>query len=246
MDPSGNRERLGSLVAEHPGCGLYVLPELFTTGFVTDPLDQAPLLREEYEATLRWMQGVSEAQGAAVVGSVCHCPDVKGRNRLVVTRPGERPVLADKRHLFRFGGESVAYAAGRERAVVDLAGLRALPLVCYDLRFPVYSRCRAREYDTLIYVAAWPSTRIAAWDVLLRARAIENQCLVVGVNRVGRQGRVEYPGHSMVVGPRGDVLAEAQTTEAEVLVVDVEAAPVEHYRERFPVLDDADSFQLSL
>lgn len=242
--PSANRQSAASALSANPGCDLYVLPELWTTGFLTDPAEQTGMLTAEYQATVDWMSEASRLSGGVVCGSVCAVEGGKGRNRFVAAWPDGRLLLSDKRHLFHLGGEAIAYERGERRDIFEVAGLRFLPLICYDLRFPVWSRCRGEEYDALLYVADWPATRIAAWDVLLRARAIENQAFAVGVNRVGRQGVIDYPGHSLVIGPRGETVAEALTLGPEAVVADIGPEPVQKWRARFPALADEDAFQI--
>ena len=164
-------------------------------------------------------------------------------NRLYFVMPDGTFEWYDKRHLFGYGGEGNEYLEGRRRLVVEYRGVRIMPLVCYDLRFPVWSRNRG-DYDMLLYVANWPSGRIAAWDILLKARAVENLCYAVGVNRVGSDPQCCYNGHSVVAGPRGGVIAECREGVEEGITAELDIEALGEYRRRFPALEDADRFEI--
>jgi predicted amidohydrolase len=198
-------------------------------------------------ATVEWLQGQAAALDAAVMGSIITQDGARYFNRLLFVLPGGEVRHYDKRHLFRMGGEHEHFTAGREVWSILWRGLRICPLVCYDLRFPVFSRRRALlDYDVLVYVANWPAARADAWRQLLRARAIENQCYVVGVNRVGADGRdVPYAGDSVAVDYLGRPLLEVGEQSA-VASVSLDGAPLASFRERFPAHLDADRFDLDL
>ena len=244
-DAAANRERFGALLAPLAGStDLIVLPETFTTGF---SMEVARLAEPAGGATVAWLRGQAAALDAAVMGSVITQDGTRYFNRLLFVLPGGEVRHYDKRHLFRMGGEHEHFSAGREVWSILWRGLRICPLVCYDLRFPVFSRRRAQlDYDVLVYVANWPAARADAWRQLLRARAIENQCYVVGVNRVGADGRdVPYAGDSVAVDYLGRPLLELGEQSA-VASVRLDGAPLAAFRERFPAHLDADRFDLDL
>ena len=226
---------------------LVILPEMFTTGFTMN----ATALAEPLEGpSLRWMRDMARELRAAVTGSfICEEPGIESSqyfNRLVWMNPDGTFALYDKRHLFTFAGEQFHFSAGRERILVEYKGWHICPLICYDLRFPVWSRNHAdRPYDLLIYVANWPEARSAAWKDLLVARAHENQCYVAGVNRIGTDGKgIAYSGDSRVIGPKGELLAEASANEPVLTTVTLNRQQLADFREKFRVLDDADRFRL--
>ena len=225
-----------------------VLPEMFTTGFT---MNAAPLAEPSNLQTFRWMKQMADQTGALILGS--HIAKESGSyfNRLVWMEPGGTFKTYDKRHLFRMAKENDVYASGSERLIASWKGWNICPLVCYDLRFPVWSRNRwdagtkSLEYDALIYVANWPQARVAAWDALLKARAIENLSYVIGVNRVGSDGKgIVYNGHSTVNDPKGAALWFGDEQEI-IETVGLDAQGLRDYRERFPAYLDADDFSLS-
>lgn len=214
-----------------------VLSEMFQTGFVTDPEGVA-----DGGVTLAWMQRIATKMDAAVVGSVSVKDGDDYYNRMYFVMPDGGVEWYDKRHLFSVGGEHLRYKAGAERKVVVWRGVRYLLEVCYDLRFPVWSRQRG-DYDALLYVALWPKPRREVWRTLLRARAIENQAYAVGVNRIGEEPGLEYAGDSAVVDYCGrDVVDMASCEGVEVVELDMEA--LQRFRERFNVSLDADDFNI--
>lgn len=249
-DPAGNRDYYGELMAPLRGTtDLVLLPETFTSGFSNEAIDQA---ETDDGATLAWLRAQASLLDAAVTGSV----QIRARdavfNRLYFVTPDGSVQRYDKRHLFRYAREHERYASGRDRITVDWRGWRICPLVCYDLRFPVFSRNRfgveradALDYDLLLYVANWPSARAYPWKTLLRARAIENLCYVAGLNRVGSDGNgIHYAGNSAVIDFLGHPLSEC--TDAEVVVTTVlQADELAAHRERFPAMLDGDRFDLS-
>lgn len=214
-----------------------VLSEMFQTGFVVDPEGVA-----DRGDTLEWMQRLSRRLGAAVVGSVAASVDGENRNRMYFVMPDGRVEYYDKRHLFSVGDEALNYTAGGERKVVLWRGVRYLLEVCYDLRFPVWSRQRG-DYDVAIYSALWPKPRREVWRTLLRARAIENQAYVVGVNRIGSEPTLEYVGDSAIIDSRGVELVDMGSSEG-VAVADIDMEALAIFRSRFNVSRDADDFEL--
>jgi len=221
---------------------LVVLPEMFSTGFVTHPEGVA----EEGEGeSLRWMQEFARNKECAVAGSVSTHVDGSYRNRFYFVFPDGHYQYYDKHHLFTFAGEHERYKAGEERVIVEYMDFRILLLVCYDLRFPIFSRNRLidgrPEYDLILYVASWPLQRVDAWDALLRARAIENVCYVAGVNRVGKDPGNLYSGHTSLIGPKGELLSVCKENRIDVVEYEIKRSVLDQFRESFPALADADS-----
>jgi predicted amidohydrolase len=221
---------------------LIVLPEMFTTGFSMDAEGLAETMDGE---TVGWLREEAAAVGCAITGSVIVRDGHRYCNRLLFAKPDGTILHYDKRHLFRMGNEQAHYTAGRHRLIVEWKGWRLCPLVCYDLRFPVWSRNRG-DYDVLLYVANWPAKRRVAWSSLLRARAIENLCYAVGVNRVGKDGNeVLYAGDSTAFDPEGCSLGGDHGGDfVETVVLDREA--LQKWRDKFPAHLDADDFDLKM
>jgi len=245
-DPAGNREYYAGLIAPlHGMTDVVLLPETFTSGFSNDAIDQAETMDGP---SVEWLRAQALKLGAVICGSVQLRVADKVFNRLLWVTPEGKIQHYDKRHLFRYANEHKRYAAGRERLIVEYNGWRICPLVCYDLRFPVFSRNRFEagqlDYDLLLYVANWPSARAYAWKTLLRARAIENLCYVAGLNRVGEDGNgLNYSGESAVIDFLGHPVSEC--TDAEVVVTTtLQAAELAAHRERFPAMLDGDGFML--
>lgn len=242
-DAAGNRADLEALMAPLSGLvDMVVLPEMFSTGFTMQP---GRLAEPPGGPTARWLSGQARSLDAAVTGSVVCVDEDRHYNRLLFATPDGALNRYDKRHLFRMGSEHRHYTPGRDGLVVPWRGARVAPLVCYDLRFPVFSRRReGYDYDVLVYVANWPRPRREAWRALLVARAIENQCYVVGVNRVGMDGNgLAYAGDSLVVDPRGGLLLDAQDAPG-VHQATLDLAALREFRDRFPAHLDADRFTL--
>ena len=248
-DAAANRDYYGSLVRPLAGrTDLVVLPETFLSGFTNETLGNAETMGGE---GLRWLRGLAAEAGAVVTGSLVVREGERCVNRLVWMRPDGSHEQYDKRHLFRMAGEHERYAGGDRRLVVDVAGWHVCPMVCYDLRFPVWSRNRYDraaqrfDYDALVYVANWPSARREPWRTLLRARAIENWCYCVGVNRVGVDGNeLHYAGDSVVADFAGQPLLELGPQE-QVATVRLDPAALAAHRERFPAWMDADDFSIA-
>jgi omega-amidase len=247
-DAAANRELYGARVRALRGASdLVVLPETFTSGFSNDALARAETMQD---ASVGWLRDLAVEVGAVVTGSMVIRDGDKVFNRLLWARPDGTLAHYDKRHLFRMAGEHHRYADGKQKLVVELAGWRICPMVCYDLRFPVWSRNRFDpaagrfDYDLLLYVANWPSARRYAWQTLLRARAIENLACVVGVNRVGVDGNeLHYAGDSVALDALGQPLVELGPQPQSVTLTFSGAALAAH-RERFPAQLDADAFEL--
>ena len=228
------------MMAENPGSDLYVLPEMWSTGFATEPHHIA---HEEHANTaLQWMQDAARRYHCALSGSVAvHLADGTFRNRhyFVDGRAGQT-YYYDKRHLFSYGHEDQYFTPGNSHLVVEYEGWRLLILTCYDLRFPCWSRyATGREYDAIVIVANWPDSRQEAWQVLTQARAIENQCYLVGVNRIGDDHKCHYIGGSVAVGVTGHVIARCGDA-VEALTATLDKEELEFRRSKFRVLDDRD------
>ena len=248
-DPEANREYYGDLLGALRGVtDLVVLPETFTSGFSNDAIDRAETMEGP---TVQWMRERARELDAAITGSVQLRAEGGVSNRLLFVTPDGALQHYDKRHLFRYAGEHERYAAGRDRLTIEWRGWRICPLVCYDLRFPVFSRNRYDverpgdlDYDLLIYVANWPGVRAHAWRTLMRARAIENLCYVAAVNRVGTDGNgLVYAGDSAVMDYLGNPLSECTDMEV-VTTTTLFLEELRAHRERFPAMLDADRFEL--
>ena len=258
--PEANRETAERLMLAAEKSDIYVLPEMWNTGVTTEPMGVAE--PENGGETLQWMQRMADTLDAAVVGSMAvrtpSSSPLQGecsyRNRLYFVKPstssdsevlpqrgsGEGAVQSyDKHHLFSYGGETEHYTPGSEYVTVEWRGLRFHLSVCYDLRFPIWLRNRD-NYEVLICVASWPSVRMHAWKVLLAARAIENQCYVLGVNRIGKDPYCEYSGGTSVVDAFG-FSTVAPDGEASVLTKELDLKRLKSFREKFPVLKEMDS-----
>ena len=214
-----------------------VLSEMFQTGFATNPSDAVDDGR-----TLKWMLQMAKKLDTAIVGSCAVKSGDEYRNRMYFVKPTGEVEYYDKWHLFSVGGESQSYTRGRERKVVEWRGVRYLLAVCYDLRFPVWSRQRG-DYDAIIYVAAWPTPRREVWQTLLKARAIENQAYVIGVNRTGDEPTLGYSGDSAVVDYYGKSVVECGSEEC-VANVEIDIDRLNAFRDKFNVGADADQFTM--
>jgi omega-amidase len=248
-DPAGNRDYYGELIAGLRGqTDLVVLPETFTSGFSNEAIAQAETMDGP---TVAWLREQAKALDAAVCGSVQLREGDQVFNRMLFAMPDGALHTYDKRHLFRYGREHERYTAGRERLTVEWRGWRICPLVCYDLRFPVFARNRydverpgQLDYDLLLFVANWPSARAYPWKTLLRARAIENLCYVAGLNRVGTDGNnLHYSGDSAVIDFLGQPVSEC-ADEPVVVTTRLQAKELAAHRERFPAMLDGDAFEL--
>ena len=240
--PEKNREWLAQQLADlTPPTDLIILPEMFTTGFSMD----APALAETMSGpTLPWLAAQAQKHQAVITGSLIIKEENHYFNRLIWMQPDGQYQHYDKRHLFRMAGETDIYTAGLQKLIITLKGWRICPLICYDLRFPVWSRNCQNQYDLLLYVANWPEKRRLAWQTLLPARAIENLAYVAGVNRVGTDSNnISYTGDSAVYDYLGQVIW--QNSQAEVIqTLTLEGTTLEAYRKAFPAYLDADAFDL--
>ena len=220
---------------------LIILPEMFNTGFSMN----ASLLAEQMgHKSMKFLAEIAAEKKCTVTASLIVDENSKFYNRLIWMRDDGTYELYDKRHLFRMGNEEKVYCPGKKRKLVELNGWRILPLICYDLRFPVWSRNR-NDYDVIIYIANWPERRSYAWKQLLIARAIENQAYVIGVNRIGEDGNgIVHAGDSMVIDYKGEVIKSAPLNEASVNTSVLSYKDLIQFRSAFPVHLDADNFIL--
>ncbi|MFN3405261.1 MAG: amidohydrolase [Cytophagaceae bacterium] len=220
---------------------LIILPEMFTTGFTMEAEKHAEHMNM---ASTKWLKQMSAQKNAVVTGSIIIKEENKFYNRLLWAEPEGKILYYDKRHLFRMAEENKIYSAGDKKLIRELKGWKVCPMICYDLRFPVWCRNVNLEYDLLLFVANWPAARSHAWKTLLRARAIENLAYVAGVNRVGRDGKgLEYSGDSAIVDMKGSTLKEI--TEAEgIIQYTLSRSSLDEFRVGFPANLDADSFLL--
>ncbi len=220
-----------------------VLPEMFTTGFSMSPKKLAEHMSGR---TVNWMREMANAKKCILTGSFICEEGGKYYNRLVWMRPDGTYDTYDKRHLFSMANENEFYTAGTEKLIVTVNGWKICPLICYDLRFPVWAKnIKDSAYDVLIYVANWPEQRSLPWKTLLLARAIENQCYVIGVNRVGNDAKNNaYSGDSIAIGPKGDTISSIKMNEEIAETVSLRYTSLMDYRKSFPVLSDADEFTL--
>jgi omega-amidase len=251
-DPQKNLDMFDAKIAAISQTDLIILPEMFNTAFTMNAENLAETMEGK---TLSWMRKKAEEKQCVITGSIIIKEENKYFNRLVWMRPEGTFETYDKRHLFRMANEHEHFSSGNKKNIVELKGWKILPLICYDLRFPVWSRNKkspggkeqsAMEYDILIYVANWPEKRINAWRTLLMARAIENQCYTIGVNRTGYDDNDNfYPGASVVIDPKGEKISKIDDKESVETVL-LSAKELEEFRKSFPVGMDADGFEINL
>jgi omega-amidase len=241
-DPEQNRKQFSDKIQSvSEPIDLVILPEMFTTGFTMN----AEAVAENMAGnTVVWMKKLASEIDAAIIGSLVIKENDKFYNRLLFIEPSGKISYYDKRHSFTLVGEEKTYSAGTKKLIVDYNGWKICPLICYDLRFPVWAR-NIQDYDVLIYVANWPKPRILAWDALLKARAIENMSYCIGVNRVGFDGfNIPYTGHSAAYDVLGNEMTSIKPNEDYIEVVTLERNHIKSYRNKFKFLNDADTFTL--
>ena len=240
-DPKKNRNHFEEQInAITETVDLIVLPEMFSTGFTMNPSAVAETMQGE---TVLWLQSLAKAKNLAITGSVVIKENENFYNRLLFVFPSGEIQYYDKRHLFTLAGEDKIYTAGKEKLIVEYKDWKICPLVCYDLRFPVFAR-NVENYDILIYVANWPKVRINAWDALLKARAIENMTYTIGVNRIGEDdNNFDHNGHSQVIDFLGNYILEPIESKG-VFVVELNKEELLSARKKFNFLNDQDSFVL--
>ncbi|SNR66513.1 amidohydrolase [Lutibacter flavus] len=220
---------------------LIVLPEMFTTGFSMQPQKIAEYMIGD---TVEWMQKIASKKNTAIAGSVIISENNKYYNRFLFIHPCGKIEYYNKRHLFTLAGEHTVYTQGEVKKIIEYKGWKICPLVCYDLRFPVWAR-NVEEYDLLMYVANWPKPRISAWDTLLKARSIENMCYTIGVNRVGKdENNLEYPGHCAIYNCLGEEVVKAIPNKEETIIAILEKNHISETRNKLNFLSDKDTFKI--
>jgi len=250
---SANLHHIEKLITQiNTATNLIVLPEMFTSGFTMEAQSVADVTKGE---VLQWMQTMALKKNAVIVGSVVIKEEDNFYNRLLWVKPDGSFEFYNKRHLFRMAKENEHYAEGKSRLITTLNDWRICPLVCYDLRFPAWSRNvnwgnkfeQTHQYEVLIYVANWPERRSHAWKSLLVARAIENQCYVIGVNRIGLDGNdINYTGDSMIINPLGEIMSKTKANEESIETITLNLNELNNYRITFPANNDADEFEINI
>jgi predicted amidohydrolase len=242
-NPFKNRAFFEEKITASPkGTDLVVLPEMFTTGFTMNPKKVAEKMNGE---TVLWMQKMAKKHQIALVGSLVVEENKNYYNRLLFVHPSMKIEKYDKRHSFSLAGENTAYTCGTEKLIVNFKGWKICPFICYDLRFPVWTR-NSENYDLLIFVANWPVKRIRAWDTLLKARAIENMSYVIGINRTGKDlNNYNYSGNSLVVNCLGEALSSLKEEEVGMVKATLVKTAQEGIRKRLGFLNDRDVFKIT-
>ena len=221
---------------------IVVLSEMFNTGFTMNAAEVGQTMDGE---AVSWLKQKSLDVEAAICASLIIVENGNFYNRFIWAENGEILTHYDKRHLFRMADEHHTFSPGTKRPEINYKGWRIMPRVCYDLRFPVWSR--SNKFDLQIYVANWPEARVSAWDKLLQARAIENQCYIIGVNRIGTDGKgIAYNGHSIIIDPKGDALTDEKNEANGWIYASLDLESLEDFRKKFPVFMDSDHFDLGV
>lgn len=242
QDSLANQRYFEQQFRQHPTVQLFVLPEMFNSGF---SMDSTRIAETMEGLTVQWMRQQAKLTGAAICGSAAIAEQGHIFNRFLFVTPDGSVQCYDKRHLFRMGAEQQHYKAGTERVIVSYLGFRFCLQVCYDLRFPVFAR-NQQDYDALIYVANWPEPRRSVWRTLLQARAIENQAYVLGCNRIGSDANgLNYSGDSLFVDYLGQIQAELKVGQAGVIVAELNLVALQQFKQKFPAYLDADPFVLT-
>lgn len=242
-DPDKNRSCFSRIIDDlDSNTEMVVLPEMFTTGFSMNSIAMAEPMNGN---TVEWMRITSEKNGVAIVGSLVIKEDDKFFNRLIFMKPDGTFSYYDKGHLFRMERENLYFTKGIRPLIVSWSGFNISLQICYDLRFPVWSRIRNNNFDLLIYIANWPGNRRDAWNTLLRARAMENQCYVAGINRIGEDGEgLSYSGDSVILGPKGETIASLSKCQEGIITTNLSLRNLQRFRDKFPVWKDADDFKI--
>ncbi|HOY39597.1 MAG TPA: amidohydrolase [Bacteroidales bacterium] len=241
-NPEANLNQLNTMLDSIRRTDIIILPELFTTGFTMRCNGFAETMNG---FTIHWMKEVATSKNAAVCGSIIIQEGTCFYNRFLFVTP-DNVYSYDKHHLFSIASEDKFYSKGSQRVIINYRNWRIMPLICYDIRFPVWSRNR-NDYDMLIYVASWPASRRKIWDALVRARALENQCVVAAVNRVGVDGAyIYYNGGTQLIDARGDTIAMARDNHEEIFTTTLDKQKLDSFREKFPVWKDADPYYFNV
>ncbi len=236
-----NKNQFEAKIATISKTDVIILPEMFTTGFSMNP----KLLAETMEGeTVQWMKKIAHGKNCLLIGSIIIEENNQYYNRLIAAFPDGKIQYYNKRHLFTLANEHHFYTAGTKYLLIEFRGWKLFPLICYDLRFPVWAR-NTQNYDVLIYIANWPKQRIYAWDTLLKARAIENMAYTIGVNRVGTDAnQYEYPGHSAILDVYGTELLTTNKNQEQIASVILDKNKLDDTRNKLPFLNDKDSFTI--
>ncbi|MFO7614334.1 MAG: amidohydrolase [Bacteroidales bacterium] len=245
-DREKNLAHLAEKLEDIPSTDLIILPEMFTTGFITDPTGVA----EEMDGpAMGWMREMAFQKKAYLLGSLSMKVGEKYYNRMICMAPDGSYAQYDKRHPFRMGGEHLKFSKGNKRGIFAVKGWNVLPLICYDLRFPVWCKNTfsggRHAFDLIICVANWPEVRSQAWTLLLKARAIDNQCYTIGVNRIGEDGNgISHSGDSAVSDPRGKIITGIEPHTEAVVTLTISRKELDEFRAAFPVGLDWDAFTI--
>lgn len=242
-NPTSNRAFIEEhFINETESFDLFVLPEMFTTGFTMNPENVAETMNGQ---TINWMKSLALKKDCAICGSLVIQENNRYYNRFIFVHPNGKIDFYNKRHLFSLAGEHEKYSKGNEKVVIDFKGWKICPQVCYDLRFPAFSR-NHEDYDLLLYVANWPKPRTNAWDILLKARAVENMCYTIGVNRIGYdENNHEYIGHSQVIDELGNQILDAEENLG-VFMIELDKNKMLQTRNKLNFLSDKDDFEIKL
>jgi omega-amidase len=229
------------ILADLSATDLIILPEYFTTGFTMNPHAFAKTMKS---SPIKWMNSMVEKKQCAIAGSLLIKENNRIYNRLIFIDKNKKISYYDKRHLFKMEGEESSHSPGKKKLIIKIGQWRISPLICYDLRFPVWSRNK-NDYDLLVYVANWPAARDDVWNTLLKARAMENQVYVIGVNRIGKDGRnISYSGNSLIYDPRGKIITRLTQHEEKTATFTLSLKKLNNLRKKFPVHLDADNFKI--
>ena len=239
LNPESNLKKAENYIKQANDGDICIFSEMFSTGYCINPNEAA----EKSKSTLEWMQTQAIKYKIAIAGSIATKEHENYYNRFYFVHPNGETEYYNKRHLFSFAGEDKNYTPGKDRVIINYQGIRILLLVCYDLRFPVWSRNK-NDYDIILCVANWPKQRRAPWDILLKARAIENQAYVCGVNIVGKDPTCEYSGGTAAIDYLGNTIGEVADNTEGILSVTVNTAKLNDFRKKFPALNDADTFAI--
>ncbi len=238
---AANLRKIDGFLKQMPETDLLILPEMFNTGFTNNTTKLAQTMDGQL---VGWMKERASDYNMAIMGSAIINDNGHFVNRLIFAYPCADVKWYDKRHLFRMGNEHEHFTGGSNKVIFNYFGWRIRPLICYDLRFPVWSR-NQNDYDLLVYVANWPKPRREVFTTLLKARAIENQCYVAGVNRVGTDGQnIEYSGDSLIINPMGNIISVIEGEEEKLKTVSLSLSELKAFRDKFPVHLDADKFTI--
>lgn len=250
-DPQANRNNIQRMLEQvESAVDIIVLPEMFTTGFSMRPETHAELMAENMP-TLVWMREMADGKNSCVTGTISVKDGDQFYNRIFWVYPDGSYEYAEKRHLFTLGSEHEHYSAGKSRLIAEYKGWKINPMCCYDLRFPVWCRNTMNEdypdFDVQIFMANWPEVRVKHWNILLAARAVENQAYVVGTNIVGADGNgVPHSGHSQVIGPAGNQICLHEDDYAGIKLTTLDAATLARVRKSLAFLKDQDAFEIEV